>query len=181
MKKHLDSAKDKMIAAIAQYERHLSTIRTGRASTSILADIHVDYYGEATPLTQIGSVSVLEGKQLVVKPFDTHFLKQIEKAIFEANIGYTPQNDGSVIRINIPPLSEQTRKELVKLTNKHAEECKVVLRNIRRDINDGIKKDDELSEDAEKDALEKMQKLTDDYIKKVDVITEAKNKDIMTV
>jgi ribosome recycling factor len=181
MKKHLDLAKDKMIAAIAQYEHHLSTIRTGRANTNILSDIHIDYYGEATPLAQVSSISIVEGKQLVVKPFDTHLLKAIEKAIFEANIGYTPQNDGSVIRVNIPPLSEQTRKELVKLTNKHSEECKVVVRNIRRDINDMIKKDDTLSEDAEKEALEKTQKLTDEYIKKVDAITEAKNKDIMTV
>ena len=118
---------------------------------------------------------------MIIKPYDTHFLKNIEKAIFEANLGYTPQNDGSVVRVNVPPLNEQTRKDLTKLVNKHAEECKVVVRNVRRDINDLIKKDDELTEDLEKEALDKVQKLTDENIKRIDGITEAKNKDIMTV
>ncbi len=181
MKKHLDSAKEKMNAAIAQYEHHLTNIRTGRANPNILSEVHLDYYGTATPLNQIASISVFEGKQLVIKPYDTHFLKNIEKAIFEANLGYTPQNDGSVVRVNVPPLNEQTRKDLTKLVNKHAEECKVVVRNVRRDINDLIKKDDELTEDLEKEALDKVQKLTDENIKRIDGITEAKNKDIMTV
>jgi len=181
MKKHLDLAKERMNAAITQYEHHLTTIRTGRANPNILADVHIDYYGAPTPLNQIGSISVFEGKQLVVKPYDTHYLKAIEKAIFEANLGYTPQNDGTCVRINIPPLSEQTRKDLTKVAHKHAEECKVVVRNVRRDINEMIKKDDELTEDLEKEALEKVQKLTDENIKRIEAITEAKNKEIMTV
>ncbi len=181
MKKHLDLAKEKMNTAIAQYEHHLTTIRTGRANPNILADVHIDYYGTPTPLNQIGSISVFEGKQLVVKPYDTHYLKAIEKAIFEANLGYTPQNDGTCVRINIPALSEQTRKDLTKVAHKHAEECKVVVRNVRRDINEMIKKDDELTEDLEKEALEKVQKLTDENIKRIEAITEAKNKEIMTV
>jgi len=181
MKKHLDSAKEKMNKAIESFETHLALIRTGRANPNVLSPVEIDYYGTLTPLNQIGSVSVVEGKQLVIKPFDSHYLKTIEKAIFEANLGLTPMNDGTVIRINIPPLTEQTRKELTKVCNKHSEEAKIVVRNIRRDINEAIKKDDELTEDLEKEALEKIQKLTDESIKHIEQITDAKNKDIMTV
>ncbi|MPM75410.1 Ribosome-recycling factor [bioreactor metagenome] len=141
----------------------------------------VDYYGMRTPLNQIAGISIVEGKQLVIKPFDPSSLKGIEKAIFEANINLTPLNDGIVIRLNVPSLTEDVRKDLVKVVHKEAEEAKINVRNIRRDFNDAVKKDEELTEDLEKDTLDKIQKATDEYIKKIDDITQIKAKEIMTV
>ena len=125
--------------------------------------------------------AVVEGRQLVIKPYDSSILRGIEHAIQAANLGFNPTNDGQVIRILVPQLTEQTRKDLTKEVAKHAEEAKVDLRNIRRDANDQIKKDDTLTEDLEKEALEKVQKLTDEHIKLIDEIVKAKDKDIMTV
>jgi len=181
MKAHLDAAKEKMIKRIAKLEAHFLTIRTGRANPTQLAEVAVDYYGTPTPITQIASVQVVEGRQLVIKPYDNSALRGIEHAIQAANLGFNPTNDGQVIRILVPALTEQTRKELTKEVAKHAEEAKVDLRNIRRDANDHIKKDDALSEDMEKEALEKIQKLTDEHIKLIDEIVKVKDKDIMTV
>ncbi len=181
MKQHLEKATSEMKKVIEKFEHHLSTVRTGRANPKQLEDIHVDYYGSPTPLNQIGSIQVVEGKQLVIKPYDSSLLKLIEHAIQAANIGMNPMNDGAVIRINVPSLTEQTRKEITKVVEKHAEEAKVSIRNVRRDINDSIKKDDNLTEDLEKDALDKIQKLTDEHIKKIESIVKDKEKEIMTV
>jgi ribosome recycling factor len=181
MKAHLDAAKEKMIKRIAKLEAHFLTIRTGRANPTQLAEVAVDYYGTPTPITQIASIQVVEGRQLVIKPYDNSALRGIEHAIQAANLGFNPTNDGQVIRILVPALTEQTRKDLTKEVAKHAEEAKVDLRNIRRDANDHIKKDDALSEDMEKEALEKIQKLTDEHIKLIDEIVKVKDKDIMTV
>lgn len=181
MKAHLDAAKEKMLKRIAKLEAHFQTIRTGRANPNQLAEVAVDYYGTPTPINQIASIQVVEGRQLVIKPYDSSILRGIEHAIQAANLGFNPTNDGQVIRILVPQLTEQTRKDLTKEVAKHAEEAKVDLRNIRRDANDQIKKDDTLTEDLEKEALEKVQKLTDEHIKLIDEIVKAKDKDIVTV
>lgn len=181
MKAHLDLANDKMNRRIEKLEAHLQTVRTGRANPNQLSEVSVDYYGALTPLNQIASIQVVEGRQLVIKPYDNSALKGIEHAINAHNLGLNPINDGAVIRINVPPLTEQTRKELTKEVAKFAEETKIDLRNIRRDINDAIKKDDTLTEDSEKEALDKVQKMTDEHIKRIDSIVAAKDKEIMTV
>lgn len=181
MKVHLESATDKMNKRIEKLNAHLMTIRTGRANPNQLAEIVIDYYGSPTPLNQIGSITVVEGRTLVIKPYDTSTLKPIEHAINQANLGMNPQNDGSVIRINVPPLTEQTRKELTKEVAKFAEEAKIDLRNVRRDVNEHIKKDDTLTEDAEKEALDKVQKILDEHIKRIDLTVAEKDKEIMTV
>jgi ribosome recycling factor len=181
MKEHLDTSKIRMDGAITAFEQHLTTVRSGRANPTMLNSVEIEYYGVPTPLNQVGQISVVEGKQLVVKPFDPSTLKLIEKAIYVANLGLTPQNDGVVIRCNVPSLTQETRKDLTKVVSKLSEEAKVAIRNVRRDVNDHIKKDEALTEDLEKSALEKVQKMTDEYIKKVDAIAEAKTKEIMTV
>jgi ribosome recycling factor len=181
MKKHLDNANEKMDAVIVKFENHLASVRTGRANPNQLMDIHVEYYGTPTPLSQLAGIQVVEGKQLVIKPYDVSVLKGIDHAINAANIGLHPIIDGAVVRVSVPSLTTETRKELTKTVNMHAEEAKVSIRNVRRDINESIKKDDSLTEDLEKDALEKIQKITDEHIKKVDTIAAAKDKDIMTV
>ncbi|MBR3694247.1 MAG: ribosome recycling factor [Erysipelotrichales bacterium] len=177
----LNQVNDKMTKAIASFEHELTTVRTGRANAALLDSVEVDYYGCPTPINQVGSISVVEGKQLVIKPFDKSILKDIETAINKANIGIAPQNDGTVIRLNVPSLTEERRKELTKVVSKMAEEAKVAVRNVRRDGNDAVKKNKELTEDMQKDAQEKIQKKTDEFIKKIDSIAEAKQKEIMTV
>lgn len=177
----LNLTKEKMDKAIVGYEDGLASIRTGRANAALLNSVEIDYYGAMTPLNQVGSISVVEGRTLVVKPFDINFLKEIEKAIYEANLNLTPQNDGTVIRVQVPSLTEDTRKELTKEVSKKAEEAKIAIRNIRRESNEMTKKSAELTEDMEKDCLEKIQKLTDEAVKKVDEIAADKSKEIMTV
>lgn len=173
--------KDKMSKAISAFEQVLSAIRTGRANPGMVSDIEVDYYGAPTPISQMGQINVVEGSQLVIKLYDNSMLKDVEKAINAANLGVSPQNDGVVIRINVPRLTEDTRKDLTKSVGKHAEEAKIAIRNIRRDINDMVKADEELTEDQEKKELEKVQKSTDDFIKQIGEIAEAKSKEIMTI
>ncbi len=170
----------RMDKAIAALENELVTVRTGRANPNILARVNVLYYGEQTPINQVANISVVEGRQLVVKPYDRGSMKDIIRAINEADLGLNPQNDGQVIRIVIPPLTEERRKELVKQVSKMAEQSKVAVRNIRRDGNEAIKKGG-FSEDETKLAQEKVQKKTDEYIKKIDKIAKDKEKDIMTV
>lgn len=177
----LNHVNEKMNKAIASFEHELTTVRTGRANASLLDAVEVDYYGSPTPVNQVGSISVVEGKTLVIKPFDKSILKELETAINKANLGIAPQNDGTVIRLTVPSLTEERRKELTKVVAKMAEEAKVAIRNIRRDGNDMIKKNKELTEDMQKDGQEKIQKATDEFIKKVDAIAAAKDKDIMTV
>lgn len=181
MKQILDNATVKMNKAIEALHSNLATIRTGRANPQILDRVHIDYYGSSTPVNQVSSISVVEGRQLCIKPFDKSIMKEIEKAIEIADLGLVPQNDGTVIRINVPALTEDRRRELTKSANKMGEEAKIAVRNVRREANDAVKKDKELTEDQAKQANEKIQKLTDEYVKKIDTIVDEKSKEIMAV
>lgn len=176
----LEETKEKMNKTIDAFHNELSTVRAGRANPNMLDRVMVDYWGEKTPLNQTSGISVVEGRQLVVKPYDKSILKDIERAIFEANLGLTPQNDGEVIRITIPPLTEERRKDFVKQVKKYAEDAKVALRNIRRSANDDVEGAD-LPEDQVKQGKEKVQKLTDEYVKKVDALTKDKEEELLTV
>ncbi len=170
---------EKMEKTIKAYKNELVNIRTGRANPSMLDRVMVDYYGSPTPLNQISGISVVEGRQLLVKPYDKSSMKDIERAVYEADLGLTPQNDGAVIRINIPPLTEERRKELVKQVKKLAEEAKIAIRNQRRKANDLVEKGED--EDAVKDGKKDIQKLTDKFIQEIDDITKDKESDLMTV
>jgi ribosome recycling factor len=181
MQLYLDEAKQRMNKALESLDEHFLTVRTGRASTSIVSEVLIPYYGTDTPLNQLAQISVVEGTQLMIKPFDPNAVKDIEKAIFSANLGLTPQNDGSIVRINVPKLTEETRRDLAKDVHKMGEEAKVAVRNIRRDVNDSIKKDDELSEDVARNAHDQIQKITDEFTKKIDQAVESKTNDIMKV
>lgn len=176
----MEETKEKMDKSIEAFQRDLSTVRTGRANPTMLDRVMVNYYGEPTPLNQTSGISVVEGRQLLIKPYDKSILKDIEHAIYESGLGLTPQNDGEVIRINVPALTEETRKEYVKQAKKFAEEAKVALRNIRRSSNDEVSKAG-LTEDEEKYGKEQVQKLIDEYTKKIDELTKEKEKDLMTV
>ena len=170
-----------MSKAIEAFEHNLSKVRTGRANPAILDGVEVDYYGSPTPINQIASVSVQEGKTIMIKPYDASSLKDIERAINTSDIGLPPQNDGSCIRITVPALTEETRKGYCKDVAKMAEEAKVAIRNIRRDGNDEVKKDKSIPEDMAKDLQEQIQKTTDKFIAKVDEVAKAKEKEIMTI
>ena len=174
--------KDRMNKAVEHYRHEVSTIRTGRASTSILDGVKVDYYGTQSPLSNIAHITVPEGQLIVIQPFDPSSLEFIEKAIIASDVGITPNNDGNVIRLNIPSLTEERRKELMKVVNKIIEEGRVALRNIRRDANDHLKqseKDHDLSEDNLKRATDNIQEMTDEHIKSLNAIQEAKEKEIL--
>ena len=176
-----NDAKSRMIKAIEHCMHEVSQIRTGRASTNILDNIKVDYYGVPTPLKNIAHVSVPDSQLLLVQPFDPTSLELIETAIVKSNVGLTPNNDGNVIRLNIPMLTEERRQELMKTVHQYAEDGKVSIRNIRRDINERLKaeKDNGLSEDNLKRALDNVQELTDQKIKNIDSIIVEKEKDIL--
>lgn len=176
----LEETTEKMNKTIDSFKNELATVRAGRANPNMLDRVMVDYWGTPTPINQTSGISVVEGRQLVIKPYDKSILKDIERAIFEANLGLTPQNDGQVIRITVPPLTEDRRKEYVKQVKKYAEEAKVAIRNIRRSSNDEAQKAD-LPEDQEKQAKEKIQKLTDEFVKKIDQITKEKEQELLTV
>lgn len=176
----IEELKEKMTKSIDSFIKDLSNVRTGRANPNMLDRVTVDYWGSKTPINQTANVSVVEGRTLIVKPYDKTILKDIERGIYEANLGLTPQNDGEVIRINVPALTEERRKEFVKLVKKHAEEAKVALRNIRRSANDDVEKA-ELAEDEEKSGKEQVQKITDEFVKKIDALTAEKEKELMTV
>lgn len=179
--KIVEMTNEKMEKVITHFHGSLSGIRTGRANPTMLDKLEIDYYGSPTPLNQIAGITVSEGRTLVIKPYDTSSLKDIEKACNEADLGMAPQNDGVVVRLTVPALTEETRKEMCKKVGKFAEEAKVQIRNIRRDGNDAAKKDDELTEDLEKNCLELIQKLTDEFTKKIDEIATEKEKEVMTV
>ncbi|GGB23834.1 MULTISPECIES: ribosome recycling factor [Mucilaginibacter] len=183
IKKQVNDAKALMEKAIDHADSELNKIRAGKASPSLLDDIRVDYYGTPTPLSQIGSVNTPDARTIVVQPWEKSLLNPIEKAIKEANLGVNPQNDGIIIRINVPPLTEERRRDLVKKAKAEAETGKVAVRNIRKDANEKIKKlkSEGVSEDEIKTGEAEVQKLTDAYIAKVDQLSEAKEKDIMTV
>ncbi|WP_043933329.1 ribosome recycling factor [Bacillus sp. EB01] len=180
----LSNAKEKMTKAIQAYTRELANIRAGRASASLLDRISVDYYGAPTPVNQLAGISTPEARLLVIQPYDKSILGEIEKAILKSDLGLNPTNDGSIIRIAIPQLTEERRKELVKVVKKESEEAKVAVRNIRRDANDELKKlekNGDITEDALRGYSDDMQKLTDDHISKIDQITKDKEKEILEV
>jgi ribosome recycling factor len=173
-----------MQKAIEATQRSFNTIRTGRASTSLLDRVTIDYYGTPTPLKSLANIGTPDATTITVQPFDKSSMGAIERAISLSDIGLTPNNDGSVIRLNIPPLTTERRKEFVKQAGKYAEEGKISIRNIRRDAIDRVKKDEkasEISEDESKDIQDKIQKLTDKYSSKVEQFLAEKEKDIMTV
>ena len=174
--------KDRMNKAVEHYRQELMTIRTGRASTSILDSVRVDYYGTPTPLNNISHITIPEGQLILVQPFDPSSLELIEKAIIASDVGLTPNNDGNVIRLQIPSLTEERRRELVKVIHKVVEEGRVSIRNIRRDANDNLKKaekSNDLSEDNLKRAMDNIQEMTDDHIKILNEIQEKKEKEIL--
>ena len=181
MKQILDTVEKKMNKVLDNLDANLRTIRTGRANANMLERVSVEYYGSPTPINQISSIQVVEGRQLVVKPYDRSILKEIDHAIGAANLGLVPQNDGDVIRINVPALTEDRRKELAKDAHKFGEEAKVAVRNNRREGNDMVKKNKELTEDMKKDAQEKIQKMTDDHVKKIDTMVKENSDEIMSV
>lgn len=177
-------AEDRMGKAIGALEREFAGLRSGRASTSLVENIKVDYYGAVTPISQIGSVAVPDSRTLTIQPWDKGAFGLVEKAILASNLGLTPMNDGKLIRISIPPLTEERRKDLVKVAKKYTEDAKVAIRNIRRDANDSLKKlekDKSASEDEVKRAQEEVQKLTDAYVAKADKVLADKEKEIMEI
>lgn len=174
-------AKEKMGKCIESYRTTLSTLRTGRASPAMLNGIEVDYYGSPTPINQISSISVPEPRQLLIKPYDRNDVKNIVSAISASDLGLNPINEGVMVRLIIPALTEDRRKEIVKQAHKYAEEAKVAVRNVRRDYMDVIKIDDSYSEDLLKRGQEDIQKVTDESVKEIDVILAEKEKEIMAI
>jgi len=177
------NAEERMEKAVAALKRELAAIRAGRASASLLDRIQVEYYGVMTPLNQLAGITVPDARTIQVQPWDQSALADIEKAIMKSDLGLTPTNDGHVIRITVPMLTEERRAELVKLARKFGEEARVAIRNVRRDANDECKKleKSEISEDESRRAQDDIQKLTDRYIAEVDKLIAAKEKDIMEV
>ena len=180
----MKNIESKMIKAINSLEGDLASIRAGRANPAILDKITVEYYGVQTPLAQVGTISVPEARTIIVQPWDVSVLKEIEKAILASDIGINPNNDGKVIRLNFPPLTEERRKELNKSVSKRGEEAKVAVRNIRRDSIEQFKKQkkaNEITEDDLKDMEEQIQKMTDKFVKQIDGIIAEKEKEILEV
>ncbi len=174
----------KMNKRVEGFNSELKTIRAGRANAAVLDKVAIDYYGSMTPVAQVGSISSPEPRMLVIQPWDISVLKEIEKAILKSEIGIAPQNDGKIIRLNFPPLTEERRKELVKTVKKYSEEAKVQVRNVRRDALEDFKaqkKKSEITEDDFKNAEKDIQNLTDKFIKEIDEITAAKEKEILEV
>ena len=179
-------AEEKMNKALDVLRKEFATLRTGRASLGILDGIMVDYYGTPTPLNQVANLAVPDPRQITIQPWEAKMLGEIEKAILKSDVGLTPTNDGKVIRLSIPALTEERRQQIVKHAKKLAEDARVAIRNIRRDVNDEIKrkgkdKDAHVSEDDTKKLQDEIQKITDSYIKKIDDLLVHKEKEIMTV
>ena len=175
---------EKMNKRVEGFHNELKTIRAGRANASVLDKVAIDYYGSMTPIAQVGSISSPEPRMLVIQPWDMTVLKEIEKAILKSDIGIAPQNDGKVIRLNFPPLTEDRRKELVKTVKKYSEEAKIQVRNVRRDALEdykAMKKKSEITEDDFKNAEKDIQNLTDKFVKEIDDITAAKEKEVLEV
>ena len=183
-KETISAAKTRMEKAISSYTRELASIRAGRASASLLDKVSVEYYGAPTPINQVAGVSVPEARLLVIQPYDKTILGDIERAILKSDLGLNPSNDGSLIRIAIPALTEERRKELVKTVRKESEEAKIAIRNIRRDTNDDLKKlekNGDITEDDLRGYSDDVQKMTDAHIAKIEDITKDKEKEIMEV
>jgi ribosome recycling factor len=175
---------ERMSRTIEIFKKELASIRTGRASLALLDGIMVNYYNNPTPLQQLASLNIPESRQIAIQPWDPKIIPDIEKAILKSDLGLTPTNDGKIIRITIPPLTEERRKQLVKTVRRKAEDARVAIRNIRRDINEEIKKlekEKHISEDVVKKLHEEIQKITDSYISKVDEVLNHKEKEIMEV
>lgn len=173
-----------MEKSLALYKQELVKIRTGRASVSILDDVKVDYYGTLTPLNQVGTLSTPDPKMITIHPWESKLIPEIEKAILKASLGLNPTNDGKLVRLSIPALNEERRKELVKIAKKHAEDAKVAIRMERRDANEHLKKlhdKKELNDDDFKRGEARVQKLTDEYVAKIDQLLEHKEKDILSL
>lgn len=180
----LTDAEHRMDQTVEMTRRELAAMRTGRASLAMLDTIRVDYYGNPTPLNQVGNLAVPEPTLITIQPWDPSTLPVIEKAIRTSDLDLNPQNDGKIIRIPIPPLTEERRKQLVKHLHKQAEEGRIAIRNVRRDVNDHLKKllkAHEIGEDAEKQALADVQKLTDTHIERINEISKAKEEEVMQV
>jgi len=176
--------REKMSLAVQAYSRNLATVRAGRANPNILDSVFVDYYGASTPLNQLANVSAPEARLLVITPYDKSAIGDIEKGILKADLGLTPSNDGDLIRINIPPLTEERRKELVKVVGKYTEESRIQVRNIRRDANDQLKKlerDGELTEDELRTSQDNVQKETDKFIGEIEQLAKEKEEEILEV
>ncbi len=181
-KSALQQLEEKMKKTVDLLVKEYSTLRAGRATPALLEKIFVDYYGTPTPVNQVATISVPEPRLLVIQPWDKSLVPLIEKAILKSDLGITPNSDGSIIRLAIPSLTQEKRKDLVKVIHKKAEETRVAIRNLRRDGNEQVKteeKNGKISEDEVKRALDEIQKVTDKYIKKIDQIAEAKEKEIM--
>ncbi len=181
-KKVIEDADNRMGKAIAAFQRDLARVRIGRASSALLDGIRVDYYGTSMPINQVASIAIPESRLLTIQPWDVKILEDIEKAILRSDLGLTPANDGKIIRVNIPPLTEERRKELVKLVKKMAEECRVAIRNVRRDAIEHLKakkKHKEISEDEFFRSQDDVQKLTDRHIKEIEGIIAEKEKEIL--
>ncbi len=179
----LEETQEKMGETLSHLEIELSKIRAGKATPALLDGITVDYYGVTTALAQVSNINTPDAKSIVVQPWEKNMLGPIEKAILAANIGLTPMNNGEIIRINVPPLTEERRIQLVKMVKNEGENAKISIRNSRKWANDELKRllKEGLSEDLEKDSEIKVQEYTDDYTKKIDAVIEVKEKDIMTV
>jgi ribosome recycling factor len=180
----IKGAEERMKKSLSNLEEEFNSMRTGRASAGLFERIKVNYYGQTTPLNQAATISVPEARLVVIQPWDKSLLTEIEKAIQKSELSVNPSNDGKVLRIQIPPLTEERRKELVKFARNVAEQGKVAVRNIRRDANEELKKllkNSDISEDEEKRAAEEIQKLTDTYIEKMSALLEEKEKEIMEV
>jgi ribosome recycling factor len=181
---HKKKAEEKMTKAVDVLKKEFAGLRTGRASLGILDGITVDFYGTATPLNQVANLAVPEPRLITIHPWDSKMIGEIEKSILKSDVGLTPTNDGKVIRLSIPALTEERRQQIVKHAKKLAEDTRVAIRNIRRDTNEEIKKkskDGHVSEDETKKVQDEVQKLTDNYIRKVDDLLAHKDKEIMTV
>jgi ribosome recycling factor len=179
----IEHCNEKMQAAIRHLEKELVHIRAGKASPAMLEGLHVEYYGSLTPLNQVSNISTPDARTIAIQPWEKNLIPVIEKAILAANLGFNPDNNGEIIRINIPALTEERRRQLVKQAGQEGEAAKVSIRLARKDANENLKKllKEGLSEDIEKDGEIEVQKLTDDFVKKVDALVEAKEKDIMTI
>jgi len=175
---------ERMQTAIEALKKKFGAVRTGRASLSLLDGLAVDYYGTITPIQQVASLSIPDSRQILIQPWEQKIIPEIEKAIMKSDLGLTPMNDGKLIRINIPVLTEERRKQLVKVVKKEAEDAKVAVRNIRREINEELKKlekEEHISEDQIKKEHDEVQKITDSFVRKIEELLEHKEKEIMEV
>ena len=184
IKELLHQAEDRMNKSIEALKHEFVSIRTGRASVALLDKVMVDYYGSLSPINQVANISVPEPRMIVIAPWDKTMIGAIEKAILQSDLGLNPGNDGAQIRLSIPQLTEERRKEIVKVVHKKAEDAKVAVRNIRRDVNEALKKEEKaktITEDDAKDGLDQIQKLTDAKVKQIDELKAVKEKDVLEV